>query len=176
VVTATARWLLRGDLWVCLTLNRHAAEPVVRALQVASRLGDGPLWLACIPLLYVSHGAGAAQRLLGALLMAGVTYRLTKQATARSRPHVACPDVRLLAAPLDRYSFPSGHTLHAVAASMVLTSLGGPWPWIVWPFTLAIAASRVVLGLHYPSDVVAGACIGGWIGVLWSLDGNPLTQ
>ena len=62
--------------------------------------------------------------------------------------------------PLDRYSFPSGHTMHAVA------SYGRPWrifpalSWTLVPAAGLIALSRVVLGLHYPTDVLAGAAIG----------------
>src|SRR5690606_41701738 len=71
--------------------------------------------------------------------------------------------------PLDRYSFPSGHTLHAACFQAMLFVAVPAAAWYVLPFTLSVAASRVVLGLHYPSDVAAGAVIGatmGWISVL----------
>jgi len=64
------------------------------------------------------------------------------------------------AAPLDRYSFPSGHTLHAVSFTW---QAGAHFPellWVLVPLAALIGASRVVLGLHYPSDVLAGAAIG----------------
>jgi len=75
--------------------------------------------------------------------------------------------------PLDEFSFPSGHTLHAVSFTIVaLTWFPALAPLLV-PFTVLVAASRVVLGLHYPSDVLAATAIGGvlgglslWIGML----------
>jgi undecaprenyl-diphosphatase len=69
-------------------------------------------------------------------------------------------------APLDEFSFPSGHTLHAVVFSTVVTAYYPPLGWLVWPFTALVAASRLVLGLHYVSDVLAGALIGASIAAL----------
>ncbi|MEA3276984.1 MAG: phosphatase PAP2 family protein, partial [Pseudomonadota bacterium] len=61
---------------------------------------------------------------------------------------------------LDYYSFPSGHTLHAVSFTAVAMSYYPQLAWVLVPFTLLVASSRVVLGLHYPSDVLAAAGIG----------------
>jgi undecaprenyl-diphosphatase len=61
---------------------------------------------------------------------------------------------------LDHFSFPSGHTLHAVLFTVML---GVSFPLllpVMIPFMLLVAASRVVLGLHYPTDVMVGAAIG----------------
>jgi undecaprenyl-diphosphatase len=70
------------------------------------------------------------------------------------------PRILQKTAALDQYSFPSGHTLHAVNFTLIcsayLPELALPLAW----FTAMVAVSRPVLGLHYPSDVLAGAAIG----------------
>ena len=70
----------------------------------------------------------------------------------------------IVSSPLDPFSFPSGHTLHAVAFTVVAATHYPPLAALLVPFTLLIAASRVVLGLHYPSDVLVGAVLGALIG------------
>jgi undecaprenyl-diphosphatase len=94
--------------------------------------------------------------------LTGVVARAVPPARAL---HAAPPPVfdarsRALIAPLDEFSFPSGHTLHAVAFSLVAIAHYPPLAWVLVPFTAAVAASRVVLGLHYPSDVLAATSFG----------------
>jgi undecaprenyl-diphosphatase len=93
-------------------------------------------------------------------LACATIYRFVKTRTSRPRPFAAHQDIDLWAAPLDLYSFPSGHTMHAVALGILASVY---FPYLVWflvPFACLTAVSRVVLGLHYPSDVAAGAFIG----------------
>ncbi|MFP4516233.1 MAG: phosphatase PAP2 family protein, partial [Desulfovibrionales bacterium] len=66
-------------------------------------------------------------------------------------------------APLDWYSFPSGHTLHAVSFTIVVMAYFPVLGLVLIPFSVLIALSRLVLGLHYPSDVLAGSCIGAMV-------------
>ncbi|MEQ1567400.1 MAG: phosphatase PAP2 family protein [Myxococcota bacterium] len=161
-------WLAERDLRVVLVCNRGASRATIAVLRAASKLGDGLLWVALVPILAAAVDGPAALRWAGALATAGLTYRLAKQWTGRERPHVACAEIELLEAPLDRYSFPSGHTLHAVAAAVVVSDTVPGAGWLLWPFAALVAASRIVLGLHYPSDVVAGAAVGLAIGLAWT--------
>jgi undecaprenyl-diphosphatase len=90
-------------------------------------------------------------------------YKLLKSAATRARPYQVLRDIRIGIDPLDAFSFPSGHTLHAVAFTVVAVSNYPALAPVLVPFTLLIALSRVVLGLHYPSDVLAGAAVGACV-------------
>ena len=68
--------------------------------------------------------------------------------------------MRAWIAPLDEFSFPSGHTLHAVTFTLIAIAWFPALAWILLPFAASVALSRVVLGLHYPSDVLAASVIG----------------
>jgi undecaprenyl-diphosphatase len=157
---AIALW---DEAW-CLRLNRASGVRSVRALFCAmSRLGDGVLWYALMGALLLADGMRAALPVLRMMAVAALgllLYRWLKATTSRPRPYEVRAAIRLGADPLDRFSFPSGHTLHAVAFSILVTAHHPPLAWFVWPFTLLVASSRVVLGLHYPTDVLAGASIG----------------
>ena len=157
------RWVDRDRRWA-VACHRIASWPaVVLALVLASRLGNGPLWyvlIALLPLVDGRHGAACALQMLGVGALNLAIYRYIKRRTCRPRPFVSCPGIRACTDALDEHSFPSGHTLHAMAFAIVL-AFHYPWAaWIVGPFALLVAASRMVLGLHYPSDVAVGAAIG----------------
>lgn len=155
----------RRELRWTLGLNRWGARPpVTRLFAVVSRLGDGPAWyalMALLPLLDGARGAAASLHLAATGLAALALYRALKRLTRRPRP---CARHRAIVAhvpPLDEFSFPSGHTLHAVAFTAVACAWYAPLALLLVPYALLVAASRVVLGLHYPSDVLAAIAIGG---------------
>ena len=149
---------------MCLRLNRGCDLAWLRGIfRVASRLGDGIFWYGLMLLLPVLYGAAgcqpAIQMALTALVGVGL-YKALKGRLVRERPYVSLAGVRAGSLPLDRYSFPSGHTLHAVCMALLATSHFPQLGWVLWPFTALVAGSRPVLGLHYPSDVLAGALLG----------------
>ena len=152
------------ELACCRFANRSSDSRIVRGFfRVVSRLGDGVFWYALMAALPLAHGqAGARVALQMALTaLAGLAlYRYLKLRLVRERPHVFHADIRAAAPALDRYSFPSGHTLHAVAFTLIAMKHFPELGWVLVPFAVLIALSRVVLGLHYPSDVLAGAAIG----------------
>ena len=160
----------RAERAVCLSANRGCRRTLVRAFFVAaSRVGDGPVWYALVAALALTGGAAgasAALRMAVAGVVGALLYKALKQRLVRERPCVSHEDILAGTAPLDRYSFPSGHTLHAVSFCILAVAHEPALAVVLVPLALAIAASRVVLGLHYPSDVVAGAAIGALLAAI----------
>lgn len=157
------------DLQLCLKLNRVCYRLTWRVLfRCISVLGDGIAWYALMAVLLLRYRNEAVipvlhMMIVGLLCTAG--YKLLKAHTSRPRPYQVHQSIRHFIAPLDRFSFPSGHTLHAVAFSLIAAAYYPALTPVLTVFSLLVAASRVVLGLHYPSDVVAGAAIGGAIAI-----------
>ena len=145
-------------------LHRAVAHPLLRALlALASRLADGPLWAALIfvlPLVDPVRGAQCAWLVLALGTVNLLLYWCLKRGTQRQRPFEQCLDIRACMRVPDPFSFPSGHTLHAVAFAVLLGVFYPAWAPLLALFALLVGISRVVLGLHYPSDVLAGAAIG----------------
>jgi undecaprenyl-diphosphatase len=137
---------------------------VLRVLVTASRLGEGELWYAVMVGLLLG-GASAWTCALQMLCVGGLNlliYRQIKHRVCRPRPYVKCPEIHACDRALDEFSFPSGHTLHAVSFALLMTFHFPLCAAFLWLFALTVAASRVVLGLHYPSDVAAGALTGAF--------------
>ncbi len=155
------------ELGLCLRVNALSRHVRIRQFFTAiSRLGDYPayviLGLVCVAQLGDAAPLFAVQTLVTAGIGIAV-YKILKRRLVRERPFITHGDIICGAAPLDRYSFPSGHTLHAVSFAILYSSHVPGMVWVMVPFALLIAASRVVLGLHYPSDVVVGGAIGAAI-------------
>jgi undecaprenyl-diphosphatase len=135
---------------------------VRRLFSAISRLGDGVFWyvlMAALVVLDGFDGLRASVHMAATGLAALLLYKGLKRWTRRPRPYAADLRIRAWVAPLDEFSFPSGHTLHAVSFTIVALAY---YPWLaplLVPFTLGVALSRVVLGLHYPSDVLAATGI-----------------
>lgn len=164
----------------CLRTNGWCAHRAVRAVfALASKLGDGWAWYALMLGMIVVDGRDglfAAAHLGATGLFTLALYKLLKHWTKRPRPFASDARIHAWVAPLDEFSFPSGHTLHAVAFTLVALAHYPMLAWVLVPFASTVAVSRVVLGLHYPSDVLAATAIGSSIAAaaLWLVPGVTL--
>jgi undecaprenyl-diphosphatase len=163
------RLITAGDRKLMRRVNRWAAPRWIRKWMIAaSRAGNGWLWIA-LGLVLVFFGgdrripaleAGAASVAAGL-----VTFSLVKRITGRERPCATESHCWAKLLPPDRFSFPSGHTITAFA---VAVPIGLFYPQMLAGLifcAVSIASSRVLLGLHYLSDVLAGILIGCTIGI-----------
>jgi len=152
---------------LCMHMNRGCRVTMVRKFfAIISRLGDGIFWYTLMGLFALLQGLPGMYLSLR-MAVAGVTglvlYKVLKSRLVRERPYINFASLTAGTQPLDRYSFPSGHTLHAVGFTVLICSSYPQLGWLCIPFAALVATSRVVLGLHYPSDVLAGASIGATV-------------
>lgn len=160
----------RLDSNLCIAVNQTSQVRLIRDLfRLVSRLGDGLFWYALMLLILLFEGSDGLLPVLH-MALAGLSgtllYKWLKGKTLRPRPFEVHQDIFMTGKPLDKFSFPSGHTLHAVVFGLVAINYYPALSFVIMPFVSMVALSRVVLGLHYPSDVLAGALIGSLIAAL----------
>lgn len=156
--------MLALDSALCVTFSHTNQNRIIRDwFRMISRLGDGMFWYMLMLVILMTQQMDGVKPFLH-MAIVGLTgaliYKWLKTKTQRPRPYQVRQDVWVVGRPLDHFSFPSGHTLHAVAFGLVAMFYYPILAIILMPFIVMVAMSRVILGLHYPSDVMAGAALG----------------
>ncbi|MDO8677448.1 MAG: phosphatase PAP2 family protein [Acidobacteriota bacterium] len=144
-------------------------------MVLASALGAaGFLWwmLALITGIFPARRP-AAWRLLLAI---GFTFLINDYVLRpifdRARPFEVIPALRVIDAKPTTSSFPSGHAAMAMAGALAGSRMLPVSGWVLWPLGVIVAVSRVYVGVHWPSDVIAGAIVG--VACAWFvLGGRP---
>ncbi|HMD83876.1 MAG TPA: phosphatase PAP2 family protein [Terriglobia bacterium] len=134
---------------------------------LATRGGDGWLWYGLSALVVVFGGSTRYAAVAAAWTACGagaILFLVLKKLTGRKRPNALVPHCWATLLPPDQFSFPSGHTITAFA---FMVSVGSFYPYLMGALlfcALSVATSRIVLGMHFLSDVVAGAMLGAGLG------------
>jgi undecaprenyl-diphosphatase len=157
------------DHRVMQRMNNWPAPRWIRFwMLTATRMGDGWLWYSLGALLlafggsrgYAAFGASGAAAIIGIFV-----FKTLKRLSHRPRPCQFQPHCWAKVLPPDQFSFPSGHTMTAFSIALVVSyfypGLEGP----LYFMAISIGVSRIVLGMHFLSDVLAGAVIGSALGL-----------
>jgi undecaprenyl-diphosphatase len=162
--------ITKGDYSVMRLANHWEAPRWVRVYVISStRGGDGWLWYAMGLAILLFGGEPRFQALGAAGVAAALSVLLfawLKRTTGRRRPCQIEPHCWATLLPPDQFSFPSGHTMTAFAVAIPLATFYPTLAIGLFFCALSIAMSRILLGMHFLSDVVAGVLIGTALGYL----------
>ncbi len=135
-----------------------------RVAAMACKLGNGWLYLT-LPLLLTLLDTAAAGPYFAAagtsLIAAFVGYSRLKRAIRRCRPCETFPWLDVAVETLDRYSFPSGHSMAAAIIAVPMFFFFPTLSFVGLLWWALVGWCRIALGHHYPSDVAAGSFVGG---------------
>jgi undecaprenyl-diphosphatase len=163
------RLITAGDRKIMRRLNQWEAPHWIRKWTLfASKGGDGWLWSVIGIILYFFGGDRRLDALTAgfeSVVVGQLTFFVLKRIIGRERPCATETHCWSVLLPRDRFSFPSGHTITAFGIAF---SLGLYYPALLVGLIFcaaSVGASRVILGLHYVSDVLVGVLIGSAIGI-----------
>jgi undecaprenyl-diphosphatase len=149
-------------------INRWQPPRWIRLWMIcATRGGDGWLWYLMGFVVFIFGGAPRYHAVGSAAVAAGLgilVFLKLKRVTGRKRPCALEPSCWARLLPPDQFSFPSGHTITAFAVAVPMMHFYHGLTMGLLFCACSIALSRILLGLHFLSDVVAGAAIGTLLG------------
>lgn len=144
-------------------LQAHRYNAVVRTAFWTSKTADGWFY-PLLPLVAYAVGFEDAFLLFSTLFLAfaleRAVYLLAKKGFKRKRPANILPNFRSVVIASDEFSFPSGHTSAAFLTVTTLTLVVSPLFACFYLWSLAVGGSRVMLGVHFPTDILMGAILG----------------
>jgi undecaprenyl-diphosphatase len=157
-----------GDHSVMRRVNHWHAPRWIRVWMIcATRGGDGWLWYAMGLVVLLFGGTSRFQSLGAAALAVAagiVLFQQIKKRAGRKRPCAIEPHCWASLLPPDQFSFPSGHTITAFAVAVSLAQFYPTLSMGLLFCAISVAVSRVLLGMHFLSDVITGALLGWLLG------------
>lgn len=145
----------------CLT--RKHSRKIARVSRWISRLGDGVYYLVlALMLIWLepTNGNNFFSTALLAFAFELPLYLLLKNTIRRRRPNDAISDFVAYLVPSDKFSFPSGHTAAAFVIATILSYFYPQYSTYFFLFAIGVGSSRVLLGVHFPTDILAGMVLG----------------
>jgi len=141
-------------------LSRKNRKLMVGMARWISKTADGHLYVIIALVLLVQHEYRLCLIVASAFSIERCLYFVLKKGFRRKRPPQALPNYKSVIEPGDQFSLPSGHTSAAFLAATLISAFVPVTasPLLLW--AVSVGMSRVVLGVHFPSDTFAGAILG----------------
>lgn len=152
------------DRLAYLWFNRLQQRPTLTStFRAISHSGDGHLYVAIGLLVFYAQTPQSILFVKTALLAFFVEipcFMLLKEFIKRDRPFVQLANCNKAITPSDKFSMPSGHTAAAFLMAVLISSFYNEYSLPAYSWATCIGLSRIVLGVHFPGDVIVGAVLG----------------
>lgn len=170
LATLMLHFISTGDHRLMRRVNSWRAPRWVRLWMIAAtRGGDGWLW-GILGLVVALFGGAERWAVIGASTTAAgagcLSFLYLKRRTCRARPCSIAEHCWARLLPPDQFSFPSGHSITAFAVAVPVALVYPDLATGVLFCALSVAISRIILGMHFLSDVLAGSAIGALLGYI----------
>jgi len=145
--------------------RRHSFSPKTDAfLRFYTRLGDGYVWALVVVFIYFFYGKDSllylVEQVIPIIIISLSLYWILKLSLRRKRPFDLLNNVSADVPPLDKYSFPSGHTMNNLAVGFAILAEFPKIGWLVVLMPITWGFLRVYYGVHWLSDVLGGIIVG----------------
>ena len=144
-------------------MKRKHQRGLTRISRAISSTADGHLYVAFALALWIKQNPESSsllEVLLVSILIERLLYFVLKNTCKRNRPPAALPGFKAFIVPADQFSFPSGHTSAAFLFATLLALAFPELTILAFAWSSLVACSRVLLGVHFPSDTLVGASMG----------------
>lgn len=143
--------------WCLRRKHRNIAIAISRGVSYTA---NGPFYALAGVLFMVAEHWPLVKLLALGFLIERCLYFVFKNAFKRNRPPEAIPGYTSIVQPSDKFSFPSGHTSAAFLVAVAVSWAFPVMAWILLPWAVSVGVARVMLGVHFPTDTLAGAALG----------------
>jgi undecaprenyl-diphosphatase len=151
-------------------VNRHFDNKILNLFfRTITHIGGATFTIASVLLLMIlSSNQTRITAIASALALAlsHLPVHLAKKLYPRKRPYMILEKAKVPSNPLQDHSFPSGHTTAIFSVIIPFVIYAPSLSFILIPLGICVGISRIYLGLHYPSDVIAGIILGSFVGTV----------
>lgn len=162
--------LYKIECYIFKGINRYFERKALNMFfRTITHVGGATFTISLVTMLLLFTDGSLQQTVVASalsLLLSHIPVQISKKFYPRKRPYLAIDNVNYPLNPLADHSFPSGHTTAIFSVIIPFLLYDVMTAFLLLPVAISVGISRIYLGLHYPSDVLAGMCLGTTSGIV----------